>query len=71
MSLRCAATPFKQRVYDLTSRIPRGCVATYASIGKALKGGSFQALPVLLEMQFARLVPPVLTEDAILEGKSR
>jgi methylated-DNA-[protein]-cysteine S-methyltransferase len=37
-------TPFQQRVYEFIREIPRGRVTTYASIGRALRCRSAQAI---------------------------
>lgn len=66
-------TSFEQRVYDLISRIPRGKVATYAAIGKALRCGSAQAIGQALRRNpFAPKVPchRVIKSDLTLGGFS-
>ncbi len=37
-------TSFEQSVYDAISRIPRGCVSTYAFVAKAVGCGAAQAV---------------------------
>lgn len=51
-------TAFEQKVYDATSRIPRGKVSTYGLIGKAIGCGSSQAVgQALMRNPFAPKVP--------------
>ncbi len=42
--MKIKTTAFQQKVYDATSRIPRGRVSTYALIGKAIGCMSAQAV---------------------------
>lgn len=66
-----AVTEFQQRVYDTILRIPRGCVATYAGVGKALGCRSPRAIGQALRRNpFAPRVPchRVIATDLTIGG---
>ena len=66
-------TAFQRRVYDATSRIPRGKVSTYGRIARAIGCGSAQAVGQALRVNpFAPRVPchRVIRGDLTIGGFS-
>lgn len=66
-------TAFEERVYDWISMIPRGCVATYALVGKGVQCGSAQAIGQALKRNPGAPAVPchrVIKSDLTLGGYS-
>jgi methylated-DNA-[protein]-cysteine S-methyltransferase len=64
-------TPFQQRVYNATKRIPRGKVTTYGALAKTIRCGSARAVgQALAKNPFAPKVPchRVIASDRTLGG---
>jgi len=64
-------TPFQQRVYDVTRRIPRGKVSTYKLVAKAVGCHSSRAVGQALRRNpFAPVVPchRVIRSDLTIGG---
>ena len=73
MTETITVTPFQQRVYDATSRIPRGKVTTYKLLACEIDCGSSQAVGQALRRNpFAPEVPchRVVASDLTLGGFS-
>lgn len=66
-----ASSPFAQKVYDLTRRVPRGRVTTYKAIAEKLGTRSYRAVGQALRCNpYAPVVPchRVVASSGLLNG---